>query len=110
MLFALKSTLCLATMATETHKPQVDENYLYLFSDQTFANLNVWPHFVFFQFEIIINVFGSFFGFTWIPMLWVYGHYYSLLFHCGIDFRSDRRQILTYKVGPSTEKVKLMSV
>ena len=29
----------------------------------------------FYQFEIIINVFVSSFGFIWIPMVWVYGHY-----------------------------------
>ena len=47
----------------------------------------------FFQFEIVINVLASSFRFTWIPMLFVYGHYkcfYS--YSAGIDFR---RQNLT---------------
>ena len=57
----------------------------------------------FFQFEIMINVSVVFFRFIRIHMLWVYGHYKVYSFSAGIDFR---RQILTSKVDPRTERVK----
>ena len=41
----------------------------------------------YFHFEIIINVFVSFFRFTWIPMLWVYDQYkYVNSYSADIDF------------------------
>ena len=59
----------------------------------------------FFQFKIIINVLVISFRFIWIPVLWVYGHYkYFYSYSAGIDFR---RQILTSKVDPRTERVKI---
>ena len=62
----------------------------------------------FFQFEIIINVLVSSFCFT---MLWVYGHNKCFyFFQCGDRLHTSesdvyRRQILTYKDGPRTERV-----
>ena len=49
---------------------------------------------VFFKFENIINVRVISFRFTWIPMLWVHGHYVYFYFYGagGVDFR---RQNLT---------------
>ena len=47
----------------------------------------------FFQFEIVRYFLVSSFCFTWIPMLWVYGHYiYFYSYSAGINFR---RQNLT---------------
>ena len=56
----------------------------------------------FFQFEIIINIFVSYYRFIWIPMLWVYGLFLCLFFQCGRRLRRQiyRRQILTPKVDP----------
>ena len=51
--------------------------------------LNIpWRMKVYFQCEIIINVLVSSFHFTWITVLWVYGHYkYCNSFRAGIDIR-----------------------
>ena len=59
------------------------------------------------QFEIIICVFVSFFQFTWIPMLLAYDHYkYFNSFSLNTsESEVYRRQNLTYKDGPRTEKV-----
>ena len=62
----------------------------------------------FFQFEIILNVLVSFFLLVWIPMLWVYGYCkYVYPFSAGINFR---RQNLTSKVDPRTERVNIRGV
>ena len=47
----------------------------------------------------------SSFRFIWIPLLWIYGHNKYLLF-AGIDFT---RQIMSFKVGPRSERVKSSS-
>ena len=54
----------------------------------------------FVQFKIIINVLVSSFRFIWMPMLWVYGHHIFIRQNLT---STDRRQILTYKVGPHVE-------
>ena len=65
----------------------------------------------FFQFEIIINVLVTSFRFIWIPILWIYGQYKYFLSMRGPSLyvkiqRLYRRQILTYKDGPRTERAK----
>ena len=64
---------------------------------------------VFFQFEITINVLVSSFRFIWIPMSWVYAHFF--FFQCGDSLQASesdvwRRQILTSKDGPCAERFK----
>ena len=62
----------------------------------------------FLQFEIIINVLVSSFRFIGIPMLYAYRHdKYFISFSAGTVFRRQNRcQIMTYKDGPRSERVK----
>ena len=54
----------------------------------------------------MINVLVSSFRCIWIPVLWVYTALYMCYsFSGGIDYG---RQILTFKVGPRTERVDIM--
>ena len=57
----------------------------------------------------MLNVLISSIWFIWIPMLWVHSHYkYFISFSAGIIFKYVyRRQILKYKDGIHTERVKL---
>ena len=64
------------------------------------------------EFEIIITVSFSYFHFIWIPLLWVYGHYKSVILSVRgwtLDVRIYKRQILTSKVAPRAERVKASS-
>ena len=58
---------------------------------------------------MIIDILVSSFFFIWIPLLLVYGHYkYFIYFSVRSSLESDvcKRQILTYKDDPHTERVK----
>ena len=78
-----------------------------------YLNANHWDEKFFFQFVVIINFLLSSFWFSWITMLWVYGHYKYFYSYCaGIDFGPHnltssvcRRQILTSNVNPHALRV-----
>ena len=62
--------------------------------------------YIFFQFEIIINVSVSSFRFIWIHISWVSGHYkYFYSYSTGIEFR---RRITTYKVDAGAVRVYIL--
>ena len=63
----------------------------------------------FFQLENIINILVSAFRFIWKLMLWVYRHYTCLILSVPGWIEDYRHQILTSKVSPPAERVKLAS-